>query len=323
MNRVLPLVLLGALLCAPQFASAVTIDWVTVGESGNAPDPLTGFGQVNQSYRIAKYDVTMSQYADFLNSNDPTGANKLGLYNLKMSISNFGNIQFDAGAANGSKYSVTAGAEKYPTNYITWYSALRFANWINNGQIPGSTETGAYVLLGGTPTPSNSYTIARSANAVVFLPSENEWYKAAYYDPSTKLYFRYPTSSNSAPTATGPTSSPNSANFYNPSGPNQPTDVGAYTGTTSPYGAYDMAGNIWQWNEALIGRFDRGVRGGAFLISTSDDLLSTFRGGSTPAFELAYVGFRVAAVIPEPSTGVMAAIGCCVLCLLQMRFRKR
>ena len=39
-----------------------------------------------------------------------------------------------------------------PVNYVDFYDALRFANWMNNGQGNGDTETGAYTLLGGTPT---------------------------------------------------------------------------------------------------------------------------------------------------------------------------
>ncbi len=94
-----------------------------------------------------------------------------------------------------------SGDGNHPVNYVTWYDAIRFANWLNNGQVPGSTETGAYTLLGGTPTPSNGNSITRNAGATVFLPSENEWYKAAYYNPATSSYFQYPTSSNTVPTA--------------------------------------------------------------------------------------------------------------------------
>ena len=78
-----------------------------------------------------------------------------------------------------------------------------------------TTESGAYTLLGDTPTPSNANTITRTAGATVFLPSENEWYKAAYYNPATSSYYLYPTSSNSTPNASGPTSTPNSANYAN------------------------------------------------------------------------------------------------------------
>ena len=65
--------------------------------------------------------------------------------------------------------------------WVSFFDCVRFANWMNNGQGNASTESGAYTLLGGTATPSNATTITRNAGANIFLPSENEWYKAAYY----------------------------------------------------------------------------------------------------------------------------------------------
>ncbi len=73
-----------------------------------------------------------------------------------------------------------------PVNYVSWYDSIRFANWLNNGQGTGDTETGAYTLLGGTPTPSNGVSITRNAGATWFLPSEDEWYKAAYHQPAAQ-----------------------------------------------------------------------------------------------------------------------------------------
>ena len=99
-------------------------------------------------------------------------------------------------------------------NYVTWYDAIRFANWLNNGQGNGDTETGAYTLgtlgAGGIPvTPP----LTHNAGAQVWLPTENEWYKAAYYNPGSSSYYLYPTSSNVIPTASGPTALANHANL--------------------------------------------------------------------------------------------------------------
>ena len=200
------------------------------------------------------------------------------------------------------------GDNNLPVNYVTFYDAIRFANWLDNGQVPGSTETGAYTLLGGTPTPSNDNaitSITRNAVATVFLPSENEWYKAAFYNPKTSSYFQYPTSSNLAPTATGPTSTPNSANYNITE--HALTDVGAYSGTTSPYGAYDMGGDVWQWNDTVISAPYRGLRGSAWD-SSSAAMVSSYRNYLNPPDEISDVGFRVAC-IHEPSTLVLIALG--------------
>ena len=167
-------------------ARAITIDWTTVGNPGNAAD-VTGYGAVGYSYNIGTYDVTASQYVAFLNSNDPTGADPLGLYNSSMSNATYGSVVYTSGAASGDKYSVVSGDGNLPINYVTFYDTLRFANWLNNGQTPGSTETGAYTLLGGTPTPSNGNSITRNADATVFLPERKRMVQGGVLQPGHKL----------------------------------------------------------------------------------------------------------------------------------------
>ena len=326
MHRLLAL-LVACILLAPLPALAVTIQWSLVGNPGNADDPADGdrftagvqnFGAVPYSYKIGTYDVTNRQYAEFLNTKDPGGANPLFLWNGNMDDgTRFGGINFNAGNPAGSKYVLVPGRQDHPVNHVTWYSAIRFANWLNNGQGNGDTETGAYTLLGGTYTPTNGVSIVRNAGAQVFLPSENEWYKAAYYNPATGSYFQYATSSNGVPIASGPTDLANHANFGDFVA--NLTDVGAYTGTTSPYGAFDMNGNVFQWNQASIDSF-RGTRGGSWKLTLPDGMHSSDRFKLEPANLLFNVGFRVAAV-PEPSTLALAALGALGLLIAARRRR--
>ncbi len=116
--------------------------------------------------------------------------------------------------------------------------ARRFSNWLNNGQGSGDTETGAYTLLGGTATPSNGLTVTRNGGASIFLTSENEWYKAAYYDALSTSYFDYPTGTNTATGCVAPGSDTgNSANCWPATSPSGAlTNVGAYALSDSPYG---------------------------------------------------------------------------------------
>jgi sulfatase modifying factor 1 len=303
---------------------AAVIQWVTVGDPGNAPDTAvmkqdgtTGYGSVPYTYRIDKYDVTNAQYTEFLNAKDPTGASPLGLYSGFMgSDGNTAGIAYNAAAPNGSKYTVIAGQANKPLAYVTWFSALRFANWLNNGQGNGDTETGAYTLLGGTQTPSNGSSITRNPGAAVFLPSENEWYKAAYYKGGgpNAGYWTYATQSNTPPTSKppGPTVA-NGANYNDKVtgfaltgtqgySANQPylTDVGAYGNSPSAYGTFDQTGDLFNWNEALVTGQARGIRGGSWnlddgaLPSTNRDQLYN------PNYANFFIGFRVAASIPEP-----------------------
>ena len=224
-----------------------------------------------------------------------------------------GGINFNSAAAIGQKYSVIAGHGDYPVNYVTFYSSLRFANWLNNGQGNASTEMGSYTLgtLGPGAVPIDGPAITRNADAHIAITSENEWYKAAYYNPVTKSYFEFPTSSNTLPTPVAPAGTSNSANFT-PGGWPTPdyadavghlTPVGAYTSTMSPYGTFDQGGDVWQWNESLLNPNSgstRGIRGGQYS-EVWDHMVNFYRGSATADFGwYAGVGFRVV-MVPEPS----------------------
>jgi formylglycine-generating enzyme required for sulfatase activity len=281
---------------------------------------------VPYAYKIGKYDVTNSQYVEFLNAKDPTGANSLRIFSGGPP---YGGITYSAANVEGSKYSVIAGKGSHPVNFVTWYSAVRFTNWLNNGQGDGDTETGAYTLgpLGAFAVPLDGRLITRNAGATVFLPSENEWYKAAYFDPRATAqggppadghYWLYPTASNTPPTASDPTAMENHANYYNIGYiTTDLSDVGAYTNTTSPYGAFDMGGNVWQWNEELITTFNsayRGRRGGSFsnVIAGPENMRSSARWDYDPRSNGYSIGIRVASV-PEPNTGILTIAACVII----------
>jgi formylglycine-generating enzyme required for sulfatase activity len=307
MRRLLALAVL--LVALP--AGAVTIDWVYVGDPGNAPDSATNCysancGAVPYAYYISKYEVTNAQYAEFLNAT--ATSDPLGLYNASMgSDATFGGIT-RTGDPGSYLYTVKPGFESKPVTYVSWYDALRFSNWLNNGQGSGDTETGAYTLLGGTAVPSNGASITRNLGAITFLTSENEWYKAAYYSPGGS-YFEYPTGTDTRATCVAPgADTGNSANCYpyaNP--PGSLTDVGAYALSDSPYGTFDQGGNVDEWNEQLIGPYP-GVRGGSWAFS-ADNLAASNPAYYFSTYEFPWVGFRVASLVPEPGTGWLVTTG--------------
>jgi formylglycine-generating enzyme required for sulfatase activity len=293
-TRAIWLPFVAALLVFGSPAFAVTIDWVPVGNPGNAND-TTGFGGVSSAYSISKYEITNGQYAEFLNAK--AASDPLALWNSSMAITR-------SGVSGSFAYAANSGFANNPVGFVSFYDSLRFANWLNNGQGTGSTETGAYTLLGGTPTPSNGATVIRNALATTVLTSENEWYKAAYFNGTS--YFTYPTNTNTAPTCSTPTATPNRANCT-PGGPNALTDVGAYPGSAGPYGTFDQGGNAAEWTESLSSG-NRVIRGGNFTggpgqMSTAgrvDFVGPTFEGGST--------GIRLA-LVPEPGTGLLVMLG--------------
>ncbi len=293
-------------------ASAVTIDWVTVGDPGNACDVQTQgcFGAVADTYQISKFETTNAQYAEFLNAK--AASDPLGLYNTSMG-SGFGGIT-QSGISGGYTYSAIAGRGDMPVSYVSFYDTLRFANWLNNGQGSGGTETGAYTLLGGTATPSNGLTVTRNAGAGIFLTSEDEWYKAAYYDAVATSYFDYPAGTDTQTVCAAPGATANTANCNSAVG--DLTGVGSYTGSASPYGTFDQGGNVYEWNEAIISG-SRAARAGSFFHNASG-LAASSRSVSNPTIENEHVGFRVAS-IPEPATGLLVMTGMLALASLRRR----
>ena len=311
---------------APLTVWAVTIDTVPVGNPGNTGDTevvtsgtadgTSGYGSVAYNYRIGTHEVTNAQYVEFLNAK--AASDPFDLYHASMGdIFQTGGIT-QSGSSPSFTYAVNGSRGDMPVNFVSWYDSIRFANWLNNGQGGGDTETGAYTILGGTPEPSNGLSITRNPGATWFLTSEDEWYKAAYHknDGVTGNYFDYPTSSDTAPIAEAPAGGSNSANY----GAFVLTDVGAYTASDSPYGTFDQAGNVWEWTEALIIGSSRGVRGGS-IASSLINLRSSSRFVGPPPVGISTVGFRVATV-PEPSTAVLAIVGMIGLALYGWR-RKR
>jgi len=281
----------------------IVVDTVPVGNAGNAPDPVNPsvpFGAVSFDFHMGKTEITNTQYAAFLNAK--AASDPLDLYNPNMGFSAdpFNGGIGRSGSDGSYSYFTHSGRDDWPVILVTWYDALRFTNWMHNGQGDGNTETGAYTLLGGTPTPSNGLTVTRNPGARWWLPSDDEWYKAAYHknDGVTGNYYRYPASSDTVPFAMEPPGVGNTANFLGVVGERtfgEPTDVGSYTTSPSPYGTFDQGGNVWEWTELLFESPIHRLRGG-YYFSDSSDLISTHPG---PPFQPTIpdsmrVGFRVA-----------------------------
>jgi formylglycine-generating enzyme required for sulfatase activity len=313
-------------------AGAVTIDWVTVGDAGNAADTTT-YGVVADPFQIGKYEVTIQQYADFLNA--VAASDPYSLYSTFMA-SNLNIAGISRSGSSGSyTYSVMSNggnSANRPITYVSWFDAARFANWMQNGQGSGSTETGAYTLVGGQTSGTAP---EKNSDAQFYIPTENQWYKAAYYKGggTNAGYWDYATQSDTAPGNTIG-SGANQANYNNgvyavtqsssaSSSQNYLTDVGAFTNSASAYGTFDQSGNVWEWNDLTgIAGSLRGRRGGRWA-SADFTLASSSRGTYDPSIENDSIGFRLVAPVPEPSTYAMALAGLACGGYFVLRRRKR
>lgn len=216
-------------------------------------------GGVAYPYDIGQLEVTVKQWVAFLNAADAKGTNAHRLYSASESSSawpKYGQINFSSSAGRGAHYSVAspACADK-PYGFANFLRAARFDNSLYNGRvlskrssdkgtfryvsyrvrISSQTEHGMYNMTGARlrgPT--------RSHPSGFVIPSQDEWIKAAYYDPNgggTYSYWKYPTNAGTFGdgTATAPhttTLNPSNGNVTNAS--TQPLATYHASGVAAP-----------------------------------------------------------------------------------------
>lgn len=311
-------------------SEAVKIDFTRVGDANNAPDPLTGLGQVEYNYHVGTNCITIEQYTNFLNS--VAKDDKHGLFSQAMQ--NDVNIAGISRSGKPGSYSYTVmentgDSGKRPITYVSWLDAARFSNWMSNGQPTGSqnkitTEDGAYRIkrsnLGGKLAPARNIINPNTGKSpLFFIPTEDEWYKAAYYSSSMNGnsggYFLFPTQSNQPPTSLSDNLLPNQANLannfilyntqsniYDPV-TNYLTDTGEFFNSSSFYGTFDQAGLVYEWNDLLGERsLERGLRGG-YWFSAGQSTQSTTFSLALPGRESNDAGFRLVATDSSSEIG--------------------
>ncbi len=253
--------------------TTINMDFVAVGNAGNAADD-TGYGAVGYDYRIGKYEVTADQWAAVLAASPGVG---------------------NAGSWSGSQ----------PTASTTWSEAAKFCNWLTTGK----TFSGVYNIATGAIM--DRQTALTTFGTAYFIPTENEWYKAAYYDPNKNGvggYWDYPTMHDYPTVPDGIDFNGDTtfdAVFRQDYDQGQPNSVDN-AGVLSAYGTMGQGGNVWEWNETAIGS-NRGLRGGAWNIG-ADYLPASYRFDYDPYSESGSVGFRVASV-PEPGSFALMLCG--------------
>jgi len=260
-----------ALLVAAGMTQAA---FVTIGNAGNAAD-TTGYGAVGYTYQISATEVTI---AEFMASGAGSGGEDYW---------------------NDAPRTVGTSA---PAVNVSLYEAMKYCNYLTSGNV----NDGVYTFSGGVYQSTMSRTaimaggldaVATDPNKIYALPTEDEWYKAAYYTGSG--YSLYADGSGTVPTEGGGATGWN-YNYVN-SSPNFTRDTAL--GTTEQNGTVNMMGNVWEWME------DGARRGGGYG-SAASSLGSSGRAHDLgPTDEYGDIGFRVVA-IPEPATaGLLAGAG--------------
>lgn len=292
-------------------ADFMPIEMSHVGNAGNAADPATGYGSVPYDYWIGTTEVTNEQWARFLNAIDPDGTNPHDLYNPNMSsdvVVSRGGIDFTPAAAAGAKYTPKPLFANKPVNYVSFYDAARFTNWLSTGD----TEKGFYTLSGPVTFSSEGPYGPTFGKPYFAIASENEWYKAAYHknDGVTANYWLYATQSTAAPaiatsTPIGDIANPgaNVANYDFGATWNDSEFLGNYTtiasagpASTSAYGTYDQSGNAWEWC-GTFSNLNRVMRGGS-LWNPLAHIQSTYRTDYFPETGGSSLSFRISGSAP-------------------------
>ncbi len=279
-------------------ANSFSIDFVTIGNPGNPPDANPNpAGAVPYEYRVGKYEIS-EQMIDKANSLGGLGITK------------------------------DTRSPDYPATSVTWYEAAKFVNWLDTstGSVPAYKfdASGNFQLWTPSDPGYDATNLYRNKLATYFLPSIDEWHKAAYYDPVLGEYYDYPTRSDAMPDGVDFVGDPNfEAVFYDGglnSNPNLVSDVGV----PSAYGTFGQGGNVDEWSETAFDRTNDGTtksrgRLGGSWVDGSTLLLGSNPNGIAPFVERPYSGFRVSSIIPEPAVINVVLIGFLLLSLCDIQ----
>ena len=287
-------------------ANAFSIDFVGIGNPGNVANSGTylygggsfSTGSVNYVYNLGKYEISRDVVLKASN------AGGLGISIADLSFTSGGN------------------SPKDPATGISWSDAAKFVNWLNantGSQVAYKfDELGSFQLWRPGDAGYQSANPFRNSLARFFLPSRDEWYKAAYGSPDGE-WFKYPTGSNAVPVDVSGGVNPGTAVYYRATsiGPADITNAGGL----SAFETMAQGGNVAEWIESAFDGVNdvadekREYLGGAWN-NTAYVLGSDGRIDTSPA---GFIGFRVASV-PEPSAVSLLAVGLGGLAMLRRRW---
>ncbi len=315
------------------------IDFVNITHSGNAPwsgdgtmpDRAIGRGAVDHEFSIGRFEVNTAQWVEFMNSafDRPAGDSIPHVF-APTFWGATSTAPLNSGNPDARRWTVPTGNDMRAVGNITWRTAAIYCNWLCNGKGVDQSAfmNGAYdvTTFGFEPSQfGDRFTdqFTHTPGAAYYIPSWDEWMKAAHYDPnklnsdgSTGGWWSY-SNGTDQPWIGAPPSQGGTANFgFGGSGQPNPfvIPLGAYSGT-SPWGLFDIAGATTEWTESVL-TSDIGLR---YRINDGSPW------NSSPGFSIAYAtyteggdvlpniaspsyGLRLAHTVPSPGTLVLLAL---------------
>jgi sulfatase modifying factor 1 len=285
--------MMAGLLGATGMAQA---SYVTIGHANNAAQSASnrshsesggdGYGAVGYTYQISKYQVTIADWKTFYDASD---IGKQGTFNSTYNYWNDGTRNVGTTA---------------PAVRISFHQAAQYCNWLTTGD----AASGAYTINTSGQVTAINREFRNASGWLYALPTENEWFKAAYFKANGSGYSLYAFGLDTAP---GVETDSN----YGGTGGNYPGTWAVGTGNVEQNGTYDMMGNVWEW----MGDSSGVLRGGSCGYDEYD-LRSSDRSTDDPSFESGGIGFRVVA-IPEPATALLLALGGGIAWLARLKQR--
>ncbi len=270
--------MMALMLCAGVANAA----YVTIGNAGNEADTRDGdsytagvqrYGAVGYSYKISATEVTIAEFAA-----SGAGSGNEDYWN------------------DGTRTVGTAA----PVTQVTLYEAMKYCNFITSGDV----NDGAYVFSAGVYQSTDRASAIAAHGTIYALPTEDEWYKAAYYDASgAGGYSIFANGNNTTPTEGAGATGWN----YNAasSSPNYTRDVAL--GTIEQNGTVNMMGNVAEWVEDSAGV----LRGGDYN-DYLEDVRSSGRFETGALLSSHSMGIRPVEVVPEPATAGLLGISAIV-----------
>lgn len=260
--------IMAVLLGAAGMAQAA---FVTIGDASNAADG-SGYGAVGYTYQISVTEVTIAEFQRAIGAG--------------------------SGDENHWNDGYRSAGTNAPASNVSLYEAMKYCNWLTSGDV----NNGAYVFSGGVYQSTDRASAISTYGTVYALPTDDEWYKAAYYTGNSgDLWSLYANGTDAIPLH-GTT---DGWNYYNGGyligEPNYIWTVGS--GGEEQNGTYDMMGNVWEWMEDSNGV----TRGGGYG-DAENGLRSSTRGSYNPSSGNTNLGFRVVA-IPEPASAMLVFFG--------------